>query len=210
MTKDKNENRPQLRLVVNNTEKRNQRPAAASEDDFISFQELAGNRDQLRAEFYQDLEPLQAKACEEIERFLGEKDWPYGLDPRHGQVIVVPAEVVCPETAGHGGAGQDEVLVYLAEDATGQGLCLSLEMLMPYYSEDETVMEDAFLYAPINQYGTLFLEENRHDSFLDLIYRLALPIYPVDLDAALLHRFFSIAAYELKETLRALAEYPPE
>ncbi|WP_054694703.1 hypothetical protein, partial [Geotalea toluenoxydans] len=178
MSKDNNENRPQLRLVVNNTEKRNQRPAA-SEDDFISFQELAANRELFQVEFYRDLEPLQAEGYREIESFLVERGWPYGLDPRHGQVIVIPAGVVCPESDEHGGAGQDEVLVYLAEDATGQGLCLALEMLMPYYSEDEAVMEDAFLYGPVNQYGSLFLEENRHDSFLDLIYRLALPLYPV-------------------------------
>lgn len=209
MTKDSNDNRPQLRLVVNNTEKRNQRPAA-SEDDFITFQELAANKDHFRTDFYQDLSPLQITAYEEIERFLSDRRWQYGLDPRHGQVMVIPAEVICSESSEHGSAGQDEVLVYLAEDATGRGLCLSLEMLMPYYSEDETVMEDAFLYAPLNQYGTLFLEENRHDSFLDLIYRLALPIYPVKLDPELLDRFFSIAAYELKETLRGLADYPAD
>lgn len=209
MSKDNNENRPQLRLVVNNTEKRNQRPAA-SEDDFISFQELAANRELFQVEFYRDLEPLQASGYREIENFLCERGWPYGLDPRHGQVIVIPAGVVCPECDEHGGAGQDEVLVYLAEDATGQGLCLALEMLMPYYSEDEAVMEDAFLYGPVNQYGSLFLEENRHDSFLDLIYRLALPLYPVNLDKILLDRFFSIAAHELKETLEGLAGYANE
>jgi hypothetical protein len=206
MSKDKNENRPQLRLVVNNTEKRNQRPAT-SEDDFVSFEELAANYGLFRAEFYQDLEPLQAEAYRIIEDFLGKRKWSYGLDPRHGRVIVIPAGAICPECDEHGGAGQDEVLVYLAEDATGQGLCLALEMLMPYYSEDEAVMEDAFLYAPINQYGTLFLEENRHDSFLDLIYRLSLPLYPVTLDATILDRFFAIAAFELKGTLLGLAEY---
>lgn len=209
MSKDNNDNRPQLRLVVNNTEKRNQRPAA-SEDDFISFQELVTNRELFRVEFFRGLEPLQAEGYRELERFITGKGWPYGLDPRHGQVIVIPAGVVCPEADEHGGAGQDEVLVYLAEDTTGQGLCLALEMLMPYYSEDESVMEDAFLYGPVNQYGSLFLEENRHDSFLDLIYRLALPIYPVNLDKILLERFFAIAAYELKETLQGLAGYPNE
>ncbi|WP_243374686.1 hypothetical protein [Geotalea sp. SG265] len=209
MSKDKNDNRPQLRLVVNNTEKRNTRPAA-SEDDFISFQELVANREIFQVEFFRGLEPLQAEGYRVIERFITERGWPYGLDPRHGQVIVIPAGAICPESDEHGGAGQDEVLVYLAEDATGQGLCLALEMLMPYYSEDEAVMEDALLYGPVNQYGSLFLEENRHDSFLDLIYRLSFPVYPVNPDQILLNRFFSIAAFELKETLQGLAGYSYE
>ncbi len=208
MTHDKDkDNRPQLRLVVNNAEKRKPRPSA-SEDDFISFEELVTQREAFRSEFYRGMDRLQKTAYEELERFFTDKGLPYGLDPRHGRLLVLPAGAVCPETAEHGGAQEDEVLVYLAEDVTGQGLCLSLEMLLPYYSEDEAVMEDAFLFAPVNQYGTLFLEENRHDSFLDLIYRLALPLYPPDMTARLLDRMFVIAAYELKETLRALAEYP--
>lgn len=208
MTEDNDrENRPHLRLVVNNAEKRNPRPST-SEDDFISFEELTTKRDLFRPEFYQGMDQLQKDVYVELERFLAGKGWPYGLDPRHGRLLVLPAGVVCPETAEHGGTQQDEILVYVAEDVTGQGLCLSLEMLLPYYSEDEAVMEDAFLYAPVNQYGTLFLEENRHDSFLDLIYRLALPLFPPDLTGKLLDRLFAIAAYELKETLLGLAEYP--
>ena len=206
MSKDGNENRPHLRMVVNNTEKRSQRPST-DKDDFISFQELAANLDLFRTRFYQELTPLKAQAFREIENFLCEKRWPYGLDPDHGQVLVIPAAVVCSVCDEHGGAGEDELLVYLAEDTTGEGICLALEMLMPYYSEDEAVMEEAFLFSPVNQYGTLFLEENRQDSFLDLIYRLAFPLYPVNPDKALLGRFFSIAGNELKWTLQGLAEY---
>lgn len=208
MTQDKDgENRPHLRLVVNNAEKRNSRPST-SEDDFIPFEELITKRDVFRPEFYEEMDQLQKDAYEELERFLTGKGWSYGLDPRHGRLLVLSAGEICPEAAEDGSTQQDEILIYIAEDVTGQGLCLSLEMLLPYYSEDEAVMEDAFLYAPVNQYGTLFLEENRHDSFLDLIYRLALPLFPPDLSGSLLDRLFAIAAYELKETLRGLAEYP--
>ena len=96
----------------------------------------------------------------------------------------------------------------MAEDATGKGLCLSLEMMLPYWSEDEAIMEETLLYAPVFQYGALFLEENRQDGLLDLIYRLGFPLYPPAPTDKLLDRLFSIASYELAEILRSLAEYP--
>ena len=72
----------------------------------------------------------------------------------------------------------DELLVFIAEDAGGEGLCLSMEMIMPFYSDDEAVMEEALLYSPVLQYGSLFIEENQQDGLLDLIYRLGFPLYP--------------------------------
>ena len=68
-------------------------------------------------------------------------------------------------------------------------------------------MEDALLYSPIFQYGALFLEENRQDGLLDLIYRLGFPLYPPALTARLLDRLFTIAAFELRETLRCLMDF---
>jgi hypothetical protein len=207
MTQDKDERkRPQLRLVVDNAEKRNPR----SEDQTIPLEELIALKEQLRPQFYNGLGRWQVKACETLERFLTAKGWPYGLDPHHGSLMVLPAGKVCPEAAEHEGGLQDELLLYIAEDAGGNGFCLSLEMVIPYYSEDEAVMEDALLFSPLFQYGALFLEENRQDGLLDLIYRLGLPIYPPALTTRLLDRFFAIAALELRETLRNLAEYPGE
>ena len=82
------------------------------------------------------------------------------------------------------------------------------ETILPYWSEDETIMEEALLYAPILQFGTLFLEENQQDGLLDLIYRLGFPLYPPALTGRLLDRLFAIAAYELGEIFRFLAENP--
>jgi hypothetical protein len=207
MTKDKDkQNRPQLRLVVNNAEKRNPRPTG-SEEDIVSLEELIAKRDVFRPDFYRGMDRRQAKAYEVLERFLARRELSYGLDPRHGRLLVLPASVFLAETGEPGGTSQDEMLIYVTEDVTGQGLCLSLEMLLPFYSEDEAVMEDLFLYVPVHQYGTLFLEENQRDGLLDLIYCLSFPLYPPALTGRLLARLFSIAAFELQETLRNLAEY---
>jgi hypothetical protein len=207
MTQNKDERkRPQLRLVVNNVEKRNPR-SADKEEDFIPLEELVAKRELLRPQFYQDMDCWQTKAYEALEQFLAFREWPYGLDPQ-GRLVILPAGVVCPEAAECGGSPQDELILFLSEDAAGKGLCLSLEMMLPYWSEDEEVMEDALLYAPVFQYGTLFLEESRQDELLDLIYRLGFPLYPPAPTEQLLDRLFAIAAYELRETLRSLAEYP--
>lgn len=199
--------RPQLRLVVDNAEKRNPRPSG-QEDDFIPLETLAARRDELRPEFYRGMVRRQAKAYETLERFLSDRGWPYGLDPRHGRLIAVPAQVVCPEVLEHGGSPQDEVLLFAAEDPVGEGLCLSLEMILPFWSDDDAVMEDALFSAPILPYGSLFLEENRQDGYLDLIYRLAFPLYPPAPTGRLLAKLLAVAAYELRETLRGLDEYP--
>jgi hypothetical protein len=210
MTKDKDkQNRPQLRLVVNNAEKRNPRPTG-SEEDIISLKELCAKRDVFRPDFYRGMDRWQAKAYEVLERFLARQKLPYGLDSRHGRLLVLSAGVFLAETGEPGGTSQDEVLIYVTEDVTGQGLCLSLEMLLPFYSEDEAVMEDVFLYVPVHQYGTLFLEENPRDGLLDLIYCLSFPLYPPALTSRLLARLFAIAVFELQETLRNLAEYQGE
>lgn len=210
MAHDKDDRkRPHLRLVVDNAEKRPPRPAGDDEVS-IPLEELIARRDYFRPLFYDGLERLQAKACEALERFLIGRGWPYGLDPHHGRLIVLPAGAVCPEAAEYGGLQQDELLLYISDDASGKGGCLSLEMVLPFYSEDEAVMEDALLYSPLFQYGALFLEENRQDDLLDLIYRLGFPIYPPALTPRLIDRLFGAAAYELKETLRSLAEYPGE
>lgn len=208
MGKDKDDRkRPHLRLVVDNAEKRKARPTG-NEEEFISFEELLARRNALRAAFYRELGSWQAKAYEVLERYLDHKGWPYGLDPHHGRVIVLPAVTVCPDLLNYGATPQDEALLYVTDDATGEGLCITLEMVLPYYSEDDTVMEDALLYAPIFQYGTMFLEENRHDGFLDLIYRIGFPLYPPALTGRLLDRLFAVVTFELAETLRSLAEYP--
>lgn len=197
--------RPHLRLVVDNVEKRNPRPASG-EEPFVPVEELIARRVELRPQFYRGMERRFTKSYEALERFIERRGWPYGLDPHHGPLLVIPAGVVCPEAIESGSPYQDEILVYVAEDSTGEGLCLSLEMILPYYSEDEAVMEDALLFSPVFQYGTLFLEENRQDGLLDLIYRLGFPIYPPALTSRVLTRLFAIAAFELKETLRSLAE----
>ena len=207
MTHEKDDRkRPHLRLVVNNVEQRKPRPAAG-EDDFISLETLVAKRETFRPEFYSGLHGWQEKAYNSLERYLSRKQWNYGLDPQHGRLLVLPVFVVCPEAIEHSGAPQDEILIYVTEDATGQGSCLSIETILPYWSEDESVMEDALLYSPIFQYGALFLEENRQDGLLDLIYRLGFPLYPPALTGRLLDRLFAIAAFELGETLRSLTDY---
>ena len=199
--------RPHLRLVVNNPDLRKGRPAAG-EEPFILFEELLAKRGEFRVSFYQELPRWQAKAYEMLERFLDRKVVPYGLDPLHGRLVVIPAERVCPEILAHGGSSQDEVLLFVAEDPAGGGGCLSLEMILPFWSDDDGVMEEALFTAPILPYGTLFLEENRQDGYLDLIYRVAVPIYPPALTSRLVERLFGIAAYELAETLRSLDAFP--
>jgi hypothetical protein len=207
MGQDKDERkRPHLRLVVDNAEKRNPR-SADQEETFVSLGELISGRDVFRPEFYDGLDRWEAKACRVMEGFLLQKGWPYGLDP-HGRLVVLPADVICPEAVEFGGTPQDEAILFVAEDAAGKGLCLSLEAILPFYSDDDAVMEDALLYAPVFQYGTLFLEENRQDGYLDLIYRLGFPLYPPAPTGRLLDRLFTVAAFELKETLRSLAEFP--
>ena len=207
MTHEKDDRkRPHLRLVVNNVEQRKPRPSAG-EDDFISLETLVAKRETFRPEFYSGLHGWQEKAYNSLERYLSRKQWDYGLDPQHGRLLVLPVFVVCPEAIELSGAPQDEILIYVAEDATGQGSCVSIETILPYWSEDESVMEDALLYSPIFQYGALFLEENRQDGLLDLIYRLGFPLYPPALTGRLLDRLFAIAAFELGETLRGLTDY---
>lgn len=206
MGKDKDERkRPQLRLVVDNAEKRTARPGE-DEADFIPLDQLVARREGLRRDFYANIETWQTEVYQALEQYCQARGWEYGLDPYHGRMLVLAAGTVCPEAAGHDEGGQDEVLLYVADDVTGQGLCLSLEMIMPYWSEDDAVMEDALIYGPFFQYGAFFLEENRHDSLLDLIYRLSLPLYPAQPTAQYLDRLFAIAAVELREALANLAE----
>lgn len=208
MSKDKDERkRSHLKLVVNNTENRSARPSG--EVDFIPLDELIANRDQFRAAFYEGVGRLQGKGYQALERFLEGRNIPYGIDPLHGRVMVIPATVLSAEAAEYGSA-QDEVLVAISEDATGAGLCLSLEMILPYFSEDDAVMEEALLTAPVLQYGALFLEENPHDQLLDLIYRLAVPLYPPAFTSRLANRVFSIFTHELRETFAALSDYPDQ
>jgi hypothetical protein len=206
MTQDKEERtRPNLRLVVNNPDKPHPRKDV-EEEEYLSLELLVARREEFRPAFYQDKERGVAKAYATIERFLLTKGWPHGLDPLHGKLMVLPAGLVCPYHDEYGGENKDEVLVYVSDDLQG-GLCLALEMVLPFFSEDDTVMEDAYLYAPVHQYGTLFLEENRQDGLLDFIYRLSIPLYPPAATGRLLERFFAIAAHELAETLRSLGEY---
>jgi hypothetical protein len=207
MTHDKDDRkRPHLRLVVDNAEKRQTRPGDG-ETTFIPFAELNARYEELKPIFYQEIDPWQGKAIMALERFFVRQQWPYGLDPHHGRLVVLPARIVCP-AAELDPESQDEVFLYVAENSAGHGLCLSLEMIMPFWSEDDSVMEDALLFGPIHQYGTLFLEENRGDGYLDLVYRLAFPLYPPALSGRLLAKLFAIAGFELTETLRILAEYP--
>lgn len=206
MTEDKDDRkRPHLRLVVNNAEQRKPRPVGEDED-FIPLSALIARKESFRSEFYSGLERGQSKAYAAIERHLNRRQLPYGLDIHHGRLIVLPAGALCPAAFEHAGTTQDEVIIYVVEDPAGQGLCLSLETILPFWSEDEAIMEDALLYSPTFQYGTLFLEENRQDGLLDLIYRLGFPIYPPALTGRLLDRLLAIAAYELGDTLRILAE----
>jgi len=208
MTQEKDDRkRPHLRLVVNNEDLRKPR-SATGEEEFIPFETLLACRDKFRIEFYQDMSRWQTKAFTAIERYMDRRGWRYGLDPQHGRLLVLPIAAICPDAIEFGGSPQDEALIYVAEDASGEGLCLSLETILPYWNEDESVMEEALIYAPIFQYGALFLEENRQDGLLDLIYRLGLPVFPPALTGRIFDRFFAITAYELKETFRDLADYP--
>lgn len=208
MKKDSDDRkRSHLSLVVNNPDKRKPGPSG-NEDDFIALDDLVANRENLAPFFYQDMDPLQEKAYRVIERFLSLRGWPYGLDPHHGRPIVIPALVACPAAQASGMVSHDELLVFVTEDTAGQGLCLSIEMIMPFYSDDETVMEDALLYSPVFQYGSLFLEENRHDGLLDLIYRLGFPLYPPIPTGRTLERLFSIVVREVDDALREFSGYP--
>lgn len=207
MSKDKDERkRSHLRLVVNNAEMRSARPLAP-EQEFVPLEELIANRDVFRSAFYRGMGRLQTKGYQSLERFLAGRGAPYGIDPVHGKVMVLPAGHLSPEALEYG-SPQDEVLLSISEDAGGTGLCFSLEMILPYFSEDDQVMEEALLFAPVLQYGALFLEENPHDGMLDLIYRLAVPLYPPVLTARLAERMFSIFSFELKETFLTLSDYP--
>jgi hypothetical protein len=199
--------RAHLRLVVNNGEKRSPRPSAGL-DDFITLDDLVAGRDAMSGLFYRDMERRYHKVYGIVERFLTQRGWPYGLDPHHGKPLVIPAVIVCPEAVAYGMDPRDEVLVFVSDDAADKGLCFSLEMILPYYSDDESVMEDALLYSPVFQYGALFIEENRQDGLLDLVYRLGIPLYPPALTGKILDRFFSIAAREVSDALRVLAEQP--
>lgn len=207
MTKDKDERkRSHLKLVVNNQEIRSARPSTA-EQEFVPLEELIANRDLFRPAFYRGMGRLQTKGYQTLERFLAGRGAPYGIDPIHGKVLVLPAGNVSPESLEFG-SPQDELLLSISEDAGGSGLCFSLEMILPYFSEDDAVMEEALLFAPVLQYGALFLEENPHDGMLDLIYRLAVPLFPPLLTTRLAERMFSIFSFELKETFLALSDYP--
>ena len=207
MTKDKDERkRSHLKLVVNNPEIRSARPATG-EQEFVPLEDLIANRDGFRPSFYAGMGRLQTKGYRSLERFLQAKGAPYGIDPIHGKVMVLPAGELSQESREFG-SPQDEVLLSIAEDAGGTGLCFSMEMILPYFSEDDAVMEEALLFAPVLQYGALFLEENPHDGLLDLIYRLAVPLFPPLLTTRLAQRMFSIFSFELKETFMALSDYP--
>lgn len=205
MNKDKDERkRSHLKLVVNNQETRSARPAAA-EQEFVPLEDLIANRDLFRPGFYKGMGRLQTKGYQSLERYLNRRGAPYGIDPIHGKVMVLPAGQLSPESLEFG-SPQDEVLLSVSEDAGGGGLCFSMEMILPYFSEDDAVMEEALLFAPVLQYGALFLEENPHDGLLDLIYRLAVPLFPPVLTTRLADRMFSIFSFELKETFLALSE----
>lgn len=208
MKKDSDDRkRSHLRLVVNNPDKR--KPGLFSSDgDFITLENLIVQKESLTPLFYQDMERLQGKAYQAIERFLTARGWPYGLDPQHGQPLVLSALALCPSALVYGMVPQDELLVFIAEDDGGKGLCLSMEMIMPFYSDDEAVMEEALLYSPVLQYGSLFIEENHMDGLLDLIYRLGFPLYPPFPSARIMERLFSIVAHEVDEALGGLSEYP--
>lgn len=208
MTKDNNDRpRPHLRLVVNNPDLRPNRPDR-DEELFITIGELMARRDDYRAPFYDQMPEGEVKAYAAVERFLIEQGLPYGLDPNHGKVLVIPAQVACTELADHGGTPQDEVLVYITDDMTGQGLRISFETILPFYSDDDSVMEEAILFAPVLPYGTLFLEENRHDNYLDLIYRVSFPIAPPALTQRLIGRYLATVAHEIRDALSGLTEYP--
>lgn len=204
MTKETDDRkRTHLRLVVSNPEKR-----SPGEDDFIILEDLVARRDEIRPLFYREMDRIHGKAYSVIERFLTEKGWPYGLDPHYGKPVVLPAALVCPEVLANEMDPRDEALLFVAEDMAGRGLCISLEMILPFYSDDESVMENALLFSPLFQYGTMFLEENRQDGLLDLIYRLAFPLYPPALSSRLLERLFAVAAQEVADALHGFSDYP--
>jgi hypothetical protein len=206
MTTDKIDRpRPHLRLVVNNPDHRPGRPAH-DEEVFISIEELVSRRDDFRPQFYLELEEGQIKAYGAVERFLIDRGLAYGLDPHHGKVLVIPAPVLCPELTEQGGSAQDEILVYVADDLTGQGMRLSFETILPFYSDNDDIMEDAVIFSPVLPYGTIFLEENRHDGYLDLIYRVSFPLAPPALTQRLLGRYMATVAHEIREALAGLAE----
>lgn len=206
MTDEKDERkRTHLRLVVDNVEKRLKRPAG-SEEVFVPLETLAAQNEHNRGDFYSGLNPSQVKSYQRLESFLAGRQWLYGLDPHHGKMMVLNVATFSQEMAEYGGGYADEALVYVVEDPSGRGLCLSMETILPFYSEDDAIMEEALLYGPMLPYGTLFLEENRQDGFLDLIYRLAFPLEPPLLTAPLIEKFFRVAGYELKEVLLSLTE----
>jgi hypothetical protein len=207
--KDKDERkRSHLRLVVSNPEKRP--PRTAAEENFVPFEDLLAKREEISPVFYDGLDELHGQAYAQLEAHFQSKGWPYALDPDHGRLMVLPAGAMSPGTLDLGAAAQDEILIFITDDAAGGGVCLSIEMILPYFSEDESVMEEALLYSPIFQYGTLFLEENRQDGLLDLIYRLGFPLFPPTVSPELLERLFSIAAFELAEALKSLCDYQEE
>ena len=207
MAKDTDDRkRTHLKLVVNNAENRSNRPSGR-EQEFIPLEELIAKRDVFRPSFYRGMGRPQTKAYAALERFLEAGGASYGIDPVHGKVMVMAAGELSPEAREYG-SPQDEVLLSVSEDAGGAGLCFSMEMILPYFSEDDAVMEEALLYAPVLQYGALFLEENPHDGLLDLIYRLSVPLYPPAFTRRLAERMFAIFALELKETFVALSDYP--
>lgn len=201
--------RPQLRLVVDNVEKR-KAGASGGEEPFLAIDELIARREELSPEFYQELDRGYKKFYQTLERFMSGKGWPYGLDPHHGPLMVIPAGAVCPEADAPGEEQKDELLVYITEDTAGEGFCLTMEMILPFYSDETEVMEDLLLFSPVFQYGTLFLEENRQDGLLDFIYRIGFPIFPPALTGRILDRLFTIVAFELKETLMYLTDFSEE
>ena len=197
--------KPQLRLVVNNAEKRSPRPTEP-EVPLISLEELLVNRDAMRDHYYRGMDPKLEQGYRVIERFLEGKEWQYGLDPHHGRPVVLPAGTVCAQ-AVEIGSPQDEILLFMESDGGENGLCLALEMILPFGSDDDTEMESALLYGtPVLQYGSIFLDENPHDGMLDLVYRLAVPIMPPELTDALLERVVTIAGMEIRDAILSLSE----
>lgn len=197
--------KPQLKLVVNNAEKRSPRPAEP-ETPLIPLEELLANRNTMRDDFYRGMTPQLEEGYRTIERFLDGTGWQYGLDPHHGRPVVLPAGTVCPRAA-EVGSPQDEILLFMEPDGGENGLCLALEMILPFGSDDDAEMESALLYGtPVLQYGTIFLDENPHDGMLDLVYRLAMPILPPELSTAILERIMIIAGLEIGDAIQSLAE----
>lgn len=195
--------RNHLRLVVNNEKRVTPRKTA---DDFIPLEDLVASRDDVRPDFYTDIPPWQGKVYILLEKFLLDQGISYGLDPHHGRVIVIPVIHLAPASVDFGAVAQDEALLYVSEDITGKGLCVSLEMVLPFFSDDPIDMEDALLSTPIVQFGTYFLEENPQDGLLDLIYKVTFPAFPPGLTPRVIERLLTVGAYEITETLRVLTE----